>query len=41
MASGDDLHPIQQAYHEKHGLQWLAPGLLLATADLLSAIRVD
>jgi carbon-monoxide dehydrogenase small subunit len=37
MASGDDLHPIQQAYHEKHGLQcgFCTPGLLLATADLL------
>ncbi len=37
MARGDDLHPIQQAYHEKHGLQcgFCTPGLLLATADLL------
>jgi carbon-monoxide dehydrogenase small subunit len=37
LATGDDLHPIQQAYHEQHGLQcgFCTPGLLLATVDLL------
>ncbi len=37
LASGDELHPVQQAYHEQHGLQcgYCTPGLLLATIDLL------
>ena len=37
LASGDELHPVQQAYHEQHGLQcgYCTPGLLLTTIDLL------
>ena len=37
LASGDELHPVQQAYHEQHGLQcgYCTPGLLLASIDLL------
>ena len=37
LAPGEDLHPVQQAYHEQHGLQcgFCTPGLLLATVDLL------
>ena len=37
MARGAELHPIQQAFHEEHGLQcgFCTPGLLLATAALL------
>lgn len=37
LATGEKLHPVQQAYHEKHGLQcgFCTPGLLLATVDLL------
>jgi carbon-monoxide dehydrogenase small subunit len=37
MAQGEDLHPIQQSFHEMHGLQcgFCTPGLLLATAALL------
>jgi carbon-monoxide dehydrogenase small subunit len=37
LAKGDELHPVQQAYHEEHGLQcgFCTPGLLLATVDLL------
>jgi carbon-monoxide dehydrogenase small subunit len=37
LAAGEELHPVQQAYHEKHGLQcgFCTPGLLLATVDLL------
>jgi carbon-monoxide dehydrogenase small subunit len=37
LASGEELHPVQQAFHEKHGLQcgYCTPGLLLATVDLL------
>lgn len=37
-SSGEALHPIQQAFHDKHGLQcgFCTPGLILATADLLA-----
>jgi carbon-monoxide dehydrogenase small subunit len=37
MARNGELHPVQQAYHEKHGLQcgFCTPGLLLATQTLL------
>jgi carbon-monoxide dehydrogenase small subunit len=37
LAAGEELHPVQQAFHEKHGLQcgYCTPGLLLATVDLL------
>ena len=37
LATGDELHPVQQAFHEQHGLQcgFCTPGLLIATVDLL------
>ena len=37
LASGDELHPVQHAYHEKYGLQcgYCTPGLVLATVALL------
>ena len=37
MANGPDLHPIQESFREKHGLQcgFCTPGLLLATQTLL------
>ena len=37
LSTGEELHPVQQAYHEKHGLQcgYCTPGLLLASVDLL------
>jgi aerobic-type carbon monoxide dehydrogenase small subunit (CoxS/CutS family) len=37
LASGDELHQVQEAFHEEHGLQcgFCTPGLLLATVDLL------
>jgi carbon-monoxide dehydrogenase small subunit len=37
LAPGEELHPVQQAFHEEHGLQcgFCTPGLLLATVDLL------
>jgi carbon-monoxide dehydrogenase small subunit len=33
-----DLHPIQRAFHEAHGLQcgYCTPGMVLATASLLA-----
>jgi len=38
LASGDQLHPIQQAFHEAHGLQcgFCTPGMMLAAVQLLS-----
>jgi len=36
--SAGDLHPIQQAFHEAHGLQcgYCTPGMVLAAASLLA-----
>jgi aerobic carbon-monoxide dehydrogenase small subunit len=38
LAANGDLHPIQQAFHETHGLQcgYCTPGMVLATASLLA-----
>ena len=38
MAHGDDLHPLQAAFWEKHGLQcgFCTPGMIMAAADLLA-----
>jgi carbon-monoxide dehydrogenase small subunit len=38
MASGDDLHPLQAAFWEKHGLQcgFCTPGMIMVAADLLA-----
>jgi aerobic carbon-monoxide dehydrogenase small subunit len=37
LAQGDGLHPVQQAYHEKHALQcgYCTPGFVMATVSLL------
>jgi aerobic carbon-monoxide dehydrogenase small subunit len=37
LANGSQLHPIQEAFWENHGLQcgYCTPGMLLATYDLL------
>ncbi len=37
LAPGEELHPVQQAFHEEHGLQcgFCTPGLVLAAVDLL------
>jgi aerobic-type carbon monoxide dehydrogenase small subunit (CoxS/CutS family) len=37
LADGDTLHPLQQAFHEKHGLQcgFCTPGMLIAALDFL------
>jgi carbon-monoxide dehydrogenase small subunit len=36
-APGDELHPVQQAFRDCHGLQcgFCTPGMVLATIDLL------
>jgi carbon-monoxide dehydrogenase small subunit len=38
MGSEDALHPLQQAFWEKHGLQcgYCTPGMIMAAADLLA-----
>jgi carbon-monoxide dehydrogenase small subunit len=37
LATGDELHPVQQAFHEQHGLQcgFCTPGFVMATVSLL------
>ena len=37
LAAGDDLHPVQQAFHEQHGLQcgFCTPGFVMAAVSLL------
>ena len=37
LAEGSELHPIQTAFHEHHGLQcgFCTPGMIMAAADLL------
>lgn len=38
MADGDALHPLQEAFWSKHGLQcgYCTPGMIMAAADLLA-----
>jgi aerobic carbon-monoxide dehydrogenase small subunit len=38
LASRDELHPVQQAFHEQHGLQcgYCTPGFVMATVSLLA-----
>jgi len=38
LAAGDELHPLQQAFHEHHGLQcgYCTPGMILAAASLIA-----
>ena len=37
LASGDRLHPVQEGFHEKHGLQcgYCTPGMIMTAAQLL------
>jgi aerobic carbon-monoxide dehydrogenase small subunit len=37
LASGDALHPVQQAFHEQHALQcgYCTPGFVMASVSLL------
>jgi carbon-monoxide dehydrogenase small subunit len=38
LGSPDDLHPVQEAFWEHHGLQcgYCTPGMIMASADLLA-----
>jgi carbon-monoxide dehydrogenase small subunit len=38
LASNGDLHPLQQAFHERHGLQcgYCTPGMVMAAVGLLA-----
>jgi carbon-monoxide dehydrogenase small subunit len=38
LANGDELHPLQQAFHDKHGLQcgYCTPGMLMSAVALLN-----
>ena len=38
LAANGDLHPVQQAFHEQHGLQcgYCTPGMVMAAASLLA-----
>jgi len=40
LASGDELHPVQVAFHEKHALQcgFCTAGMVMATVSLLDEI---
>src|SRR3982751_3719081 len=37
LANGDELHPVQQGFHEEHGLQcgFCTPGMILSSVALL------
>lgn len=39
MANGEELHPLQEAFWEKHGLQcgYCTPGMIMAAASLLES----
>ena len=38
LASGDEMHPMQHAFQQEHGLQcgFCTPGMVMAAVDLLS-----
>jgi aerobic carbon-monoxide dehydrogenase small subunit len=40
LAAGDELHPVQAAFHEHHALQcgFCTPGMIMTAVDLLRRI---
>ena len=43
LADGDDLHPMQQAFHECHALQcgYCTPGMVMAAVSLLDEVSLQ
>ncbi len=43
LASGDQLHPMQQAFHEHHGLQcgFCTPGMIISAIDMVRRHGTD
>ncbi len=43
VADGDDLHPMQQAFHENHGLQcgFCTPGMIMSAVDMVNRLGPD
>ncbi|MEJ8574581.1 (2Fe-2S)-binding protein [Microbaculum marinum] len=43
LANGDDLHPMQEAFREHHGLQcgFCTPGMIMAAVDLVNRLGKD
>ena len=41
IAEGDDLHPMQRAFHENHGLQcgFCTPGMIMSAIELVQGNR--
>ena len=41
IAKGDDLHPMQRAFHENHGLQcgFCTPGMIMSAIELIKENR--
>ena len=39
IASGDRLHPMQQAFHDQHGLQcgYCTPGMVMSAIELVQS----
>ena len=40
LATGDKLHPMQQAFHENHGLQcgFCTPGMIMSAIDMVGRL---
>jgi carbon-monoxide dehydrogenase small subunit len=43
LAVGDRLHPMQQAFHEHHGLQcgFCTPGMIIAAVDMVTRLGTE
>ena len=41
IANGDELHPMQKAFHENHGLQcgYCTPGMVMSAIELVEKIK--
>lgn len=43
LSTGNELHPMQQAFHENHGLQcgFCTPGMIMSAIDMVSRLGHD